>query len=132
MEEGAGRRRRERIWLCLWVIGLGVASRWGGFESAIVNKYAGDLLYAVLLYLMIGLVIENLSSMARGGMALAALIAIEVFQLTQIPLWLSRSGSLVLRGVAILLGTVFSWWDMLAYAIGIIAVVSYERARYGR
>jgi hypothetical protein len=131
MGEQAKNRRRERVWLCLWVIALGVASRAMGFESAVVNKYAGDSLYAILLYLVIGILIEGRSLMARGGMAFAALIGIEVFQLTQIPLKLSRSDSVVPRYVAVLLGTAFSWRDILAYGVGIIAIVSYEKARYG-
>jgi len=40
--------------------------------------------------------------------------------LTQIPTHLNRSANLVIRLFAyIVLGSAFSWWDMLAYGIGI-------------
>ena len=47
---------------------------------------------------------------------------IEVFQLTQIPLLLSRSSNILLRMVALLLGTKFEWLDLASYLIGIILI----------
>ena len=50
----------------------------------------------------------------------AYVVAIEVFQLTHIPAHLNRSANLVIRLFAyIVLGSAFSWWDLLAYGIGI-------------
>ena len=47
---------------------------------------------------------------------------IEVFQLTQIPMLLSRNSNSFFRIVALLLGTKFEWLDLASYLIGIILI----------
>ncbi|MDX2029704.1 MAG: DUF2809 domain-containing protein [Blastocatellia bacterium] len=96
-----------------------------------MNKYLGDALYAVMFYLFLSLMWESGRPVAKAGLVGLLMVSIELFQLTGIPLTLSRSDSVVLRYVAVLLGTAFSWRDILAYGVGIIAIVSYEKARYG-
>jgi hypothetical protein len=54
-----------------------------------------------------------------GALTMALLVALELVQLTGMPLKLAASGSPVLRLLARLLGTEFSFFDMLAYAVGI-------------
>jgi hypothetical protein len=51
--------------------------------------------------------------------AMAIMAAIELFQLTLIPLRMLASEYLLLRICARLLGTEFSIWDLLAYGVGI-------------
>lgn len=48
------------------------------------------------------------------------MIAIEAFQLTGVPARFAASGNTMLRLLAILLGTTWSWRDLLGYAVGIV------------
>jgi hypothetical protein len=55
-------------------------------------------------------------------------IAIETFQLTNIPAQLSQSESLTIRLFTyVVLGSRFSGWDLLAYGIGIIGIALADR-----
>ena len=51
------------------------------------------------------------------------MVAIEAFQLTGVPARFAASGNSVLKLLAVVLGTTWSWRDLLGYAIGITAVV---------
>ena len=58
-------------------------------------------------------------------MALTAVyvVAIEAFQLTPIPAQLCHSQRWVVRAFAyVILGSTFSGWDLLAYAVGIVGI----------
>ena len=65
--------------------------------------------------------------------AAVAMTAIELFQLTGVPADMLRSRYLVVRAGARLLGTEFSGFDLLAYAVGIgcIAVMDRGGSRRG-
>jgi len=58
----------------------------------------------------------------RAMAAMLWMTALELFQLTNIPLHMLSSRNLVMRIVARLLGTEFRFLDLLAYAIGIAAI----------
>ncbi|MCB1174773.1 MAG: DUF2809 domain-containing protein [Leptospiraceae bacterium] len=103
-------------------IAAGLASRWIPFESAIGNKYAGDSLYAVLIFLIIGLIWSRGSLTRRSLISLALVLVIECFQLTGIPMSLYRSSAAHWHLLGIALGTKFSWLDLAAYAVGIAIV----------
>jgi hypothetical protein len=126
------KKRLKLISLCLLVIVLGIASRMFPFESVILNKYLGDALYAILLYLIITIFAGNLNPLARGGIAFAGMIMIELFQLTQIPLTMSQSENIPARYISRLLGTVFSWHDILAYWVGIVISIVCEKIKLVR
>lgn len=96
------------------------------FECVILNKYLGDALYAVLFYLIISIIVSNIHSVARGGLAFTIMIMLELFQLTQIPHALSQNKYIVARFIAIMLGAVFSWLDIFAYLVGIVVIIIFE------
>jgi hypothetical protein len=84
------------------------------------DKYVGDVAYAACASFGIALVWDRLPVSIPSAIALAVCIAIECFQLTGIPLQLNRSDILPIRIFAYLvLGSGFSWWDMLAYVVGV-------------
>ena len=56
------------------------------------------------------------------------MVSIELFQLTGIPLKLRREESVLARSASILLGTEFSWLDLLAYLAGIAMIVTVDLA----
>ena len=123
--------RRPVICICaVAVILLGIASRKFPLGFELWDKYLGDALYAILLYLCITFLVPKKSILWRGVVSMIAVATIETFQLTGIPSQLYQSGNAILRFLAIALGTHFSWLDMIAYAIGIAAIMAIEsRAR---
>ncbi len=110
------------------VIGVGLLSRALPLGLAVWDKYLGDSLYAVAFYLGLGLLLGSGRLRSKLALTLLYVTSIEVFQLTDIPLRLTQSVEplvrLLARGV---LGSTFSWWDLLAYAAGIAAIAPLDR-----
>ncbi|MBK7929053.1 MAG: DUF2809 domain-containing protein [Bryobacterales bacterium] len=117
----------RRLWLLLLaaVIAAGLLSRTLHTGQPLLDKYLGDALYAAMVYVLIRLTALT----TRVALATALLMtAIELFQLTAIPAALYRNGPLPVRLFARLLGTHFSPNDLLAYAAGIAAIATADRA----
>ena len=111
-------------------IAVGIASRMTHTGWVLADKYLGDALYAAMVYALIRLA----SRAPRWQVAAAAMTlmtAIECFQLTLLPAQLAASRSLPLHILGRLLGTQFSWNDLAAYAIGILAVFCIDRTPSG-
>ena len=126
--------RSRAYWVvCLvCIIGLGIASRLVHTGWIILDKYAGDALYAAMVYVLISLVWQT-GALRKAVLAMLIMTALEVFQLTMIPAHMLASGNLAMRIVARLLGTEFSFRDLLAYAVGIFCIFIFDRAKnYGR
>jgi hypothetical protein len=84
------------------------------------DKYVGDVAYAACGSFVIALLWSRAPPLGPAALALAGCIAVELFQLTGIPLQLRRSEALAVRAFAYLvLGSTFSWWDILAYVVGV-------------
>lgn len=86
---------------------------------AIVDKYLGDALYAAMVYVILRLLWRDA---AIALWAMAAMTAIELFQLTRIPAHLLASDQPLVQLSARLMGTEFSLLDLLAYAVGIACI----------
>ena len=80
------------------------------------DKYLGDALYAAMLYVILRLLWRTA---AIAVLAMAIMTAIELFQLTMIPARMLASEHLIVRICARLMGTEFSFLDLLAYGVGI-------------
>ena len=117
-----------RACLCVAIIISGLALR--GFGPglgipAFVVKYGGSLLWAAMVFFLVAIAAS--SGRSRPGIALiSATIAlgVELFRLVHTP-WLDAF-RLTLAG-ALLLGRIFSPWNMLAYAIGIALALLLDR-----
>ena len=101
------------------VIILGLASRKFPVFPAALGKYPGDALWAVMVFLGWSLVCPRATSVRLAGLALATSYLDELFQLYQAP-WINAirrttPGHLVL-------GSTFSWLDLLAYTAGVAGV----------
>ena len=123
------RRYRARLLVttCL-VAAIGITSRVVWVGSLIWDKYVGDVVYAAVFYLVLSLIWVEGTITAKMVLTAAYVTAIEVFQLTQIPIHLNQSGSFVIRAFAyVVLGSTFSWWDFLAYGIGIAGILLLDR-----
>ena len=119
---------RSRTWwaLCLaGIVAVGILSRLVHTGFILLDKYLGDALYAAMVYAILRLWRSDGSVV---GLAASAMLAIEAFQLTLIPARLLGSDWLVVRICARLLGTHFSFIDLLAYAAGIACVYAVDRA----
>lgn len=123
-------RRHTLIYLCLIVTALGVISRFVRFENAIFDKYLGDALYAILFYLLISILVSDLRAIIKATIVFILMVTFELFQLTRIPMALSQNENVLARFAAMLLGTVFSWVDIVAYLVGIVIAASVDMMKF--
>ena len=97
----------------------------------ILDKYAGDALYAVMIYLFITLLLKAATPFGRAVVAMMVMTGLETFQLTLIPLEMIKSGNVLMKVSGRLLGTTFSWLDLAAYFVGIITVFLAHKRYHG-
>jgi hypothetical protein len=125
--------RRITYLICLIiVISIGIGSRILHTGFIFLDKYLGDALYAVMFYLILSLIGPGRKPLYKACLSMLFVTVIEVFQLTRIPLHLSESVNIVLRITAILLGTKFSWLDLVAYLTGILIIFVLDDLVLGR
>ena len=130
-----------RALLCLLIIVCGLALRGFGLGLGLPSfyvKYGGSLLWGAMVFFSVGTAVPRLSRWPTGLISAAIAICVESFRLVHAP-WLDAF-RLTLPG-ALLLGRIFSPWNLLAYGAGIIlaglldgwAIPAFVRAtRYAR
>ncbi len=116
---------RSRLILLATIIAAGILSRAIHTSWILFDKYLGDVLYAAMVYLLISLVWHR-SAIKTGVLAMAVMTAIELFQLTKIPAQLLANGNAAERLAARLMGTQFSYLDLLSYAAGITIIACWH------
>lgn len=95
----------------------GLASRWPALELPnFLATYAGDTLWALLVFWLLGLVFVGKSSNWVATVALGFAFLIEASQLLQAP-WLNSLRATLLG--SLVLGHGFLWRDLLCYAVGV-------------
>lgn len=110
---------RPRLALALLAtIVLGIVSRKAHLGFAAWDKWVGDALYAVAFYLVIALLFPRIRPLTLALVTFGICFAIELFQLTGIPLALAARWPLV----AWFLGRAFGWEDVISYAVGVAAI----------
>ncbi len=109
------------------IAALGIASRVFYAGNLLWDKYLGDVIYAVFFYLALGIVWPRMAPGRKAVLTLLFVLAVELFQLTGIPLQFRLSDSPLFRFLSILLGTQFAWWDIVAYLVGIGGVYLVDR-----
>src|SRR5262245_43685211 len=121
-------QRRRAPWIIFLAVSipLGILSRMIRTGFVLFDKYLGDVLYAAMIYAFLRL---WWPSRAAAVCAVVAMIAIELFQLTMIAAHLLTSEHLIVRIIARLMGTQFSYLDLFSYlvAIGCIYLVDSSR-----
>jgi len=108
-----------RACLCLSIILCGLALRRFGLGFGLsfpIVKYGGSVLWGAMVFFVVGLSASRLSRPRLALIAAAIAIGVELFRLVHAP-WLDEF-RLTTAG-ALLLGRVFSVWNMLAYGVGI-------------
>ena len=116
-----------RVGLCAAIIVGGLALRALGLRlglPAFVVKYGGSALWGAMVFFLVALAASHLS---RHGIALisaAIAITVELFRLVHTPAL--DTFRLTLAG-ALLLGRIFSPWDIAAYGVGIVLAMGVDR-----
>jgi hypothetical protein len=98
-------------------IALGLASRRCPIGVHLWDKSLGDALYTVMVYFFVALARPTWRPPTLGAWALGISIAVELFQLTEIP-------SRLPRVLQIALGTTFAWHDIACYVVGAAVVTA--------
>ncbi len=108
-----------RASLCLGIILCGLAlRRFGpglGLPSSVV-KYGGSILWGTMVFFLVAMVALHQPRRRIAAISAAIAIGVELFRLVHAP-WLDGF-RLTLAG-ALLLGRIFSLWDIAAYGAGI-------------
>ncbi|MEK7390985.1 MAG: DUF2809 domain-containing protein [Fibrobacterota bacterium] len=117
-EEASGRVFWKSLLALNLVTGFGLASRRWDLFPTIFGKYPGDALWALMVYLLIGMVRRKMSSSMVAALALATCFAVEFAQLYHAP-WIESVRATRMGYLA--LGTTFNPMDLVAYAMGVAA-----------
>ena len=110
----------QRLLPIALVIAAGLLSRATHTGWILIDKYLGDAFYAALVFLLL----PPLPPVRRAAIAMGVMTGIELFQLTNIPAQMVADTRLPVRVIGRLLGTVYSWADLVAYAAGITAAAA--------
>lgn len=119
-------RHRLLLAVCIVVVVLlGLASRKYSLFPPGLGKYPGDALWSLMVYFGWALFKPSASSCRIAILTLVTSYLIEFSQLIQMP-WLNMIRHTTLG--YLVLGTVFSWYDLVAYTIGIGVAVYLDRS----
>jgi hypothetical protein len=116
---------QQRLVYCLAgliIVIAGVASRVLHSGFALIDHDLGEALYAALAYVLLGIVWPQIRPGRKALITTIAMVVIEAFQLTGVPARFAASGNVGLKLLAIVLGTTWSWRDLLGYGVGIAIV----------
>lgn len=94
-----------------------------GLPSFVV-KYGGSMLWAAMVFLLVAIAAPGISRVSVALISAGIVVSVELFRLVHTP-WLDAF-RLTLPG-ALLLGRIFSAWNVLAYAVGILLAVALDR-----
>ncbi|MDF0698882.1 DUF2809 domain-containing protein [Rhizobium sp. MC63] len=127
-----GRIQARRFAALLLIIVFGLTLRRFGYAAGLpffLVKYGGSLLWGSMVYVLLALAVTALTArMPPAGiaaLALAVAICVEFFRLYHTP---GLDAFRLTTAGALLLGRVFSPWNILAYAIGIAAAYAFDPA----
>ena len=113
---------RNRITYLIWIIVtmiLGLSSRkFGPYLPVFVRDYAGDTLWALMVFWGIGILFVKMSTGKVMAAALLFSYAIEFSQLYQAE-WINALRHTTLGGLV--LGFGFLWSDLVCYTVGVLA-----------
>ncbi len=119
-----------RAGLCLGIIAAGLAlRRFGpGLEvPGFVVKYGGSILWGAMVFFLVAIIGPRLSRLHIASAAIAIAVGVELFRLVHAP-WLDDF-RLTPAG-ALLLGRIFSAWNILAYVAGIGLALLVDRRAF--
>jgi len=111
------------------VVVMGLASRrYAAALPSFLARYAGDTLWAVMVFVLIGVLSARWSTGRVAAAALATSYGVELSQLYHAP-WIDSVRATRLG--ALVLGYGFLWSDIVCYTVGVAVCVAVERAAAG-
>jgi hypothetical protein len=116
-----------RIGLCLGIIVTGLALRHFGLSLGIpasIVKYGGSVLWGAMVFFLVAIAGPRLSKLRIASVSAVIAVGVELLRLVHTP-WLDDF-RLTLAG-ALLLGRIFSLWDIVAYVAGIGLALALDR-----
>lgn len=100
------------------IVIAGLASRrYRGKLPEFFAEYAGDTLWALMLFLMVSTLLAGRPLLARAAVSLALAFLVEFSQLYHAP-WIDSIRQTKLGGLV--LGFGFLWTDLACYSVGIV------------
>jgi hypothetical protein len=112
------RTRGAHAFSLVAVIALGLASRkYPSLFPDALGKYPGDALWALMVFLFLGIIRPSQSTGLRALIALGVAYLDEVSQLYHAP-WINAVRTTTLGHLV--LGSAFSWMDIVAYTVGVV------------
>lgn len=117
-------RRAIFILLAVAVVPLGLATRrFPHWFPDVVSEYAGDVLWAVVAYLLVAALAPQASIRLRASATLGFALLVEFSQLWH-PEWLDAIRRTTLGHLA--LGIGFEWSDLPCYTLGVALAAAAE------
>ena len=124
---------RQRLVLLVLALGVtlaGLASRrYGPQLPWFVAAYAGDVLYAVLVFVLIRMVTPRATGVRVAAAAVGICFLIEFSQLIRTPAFDALRATLPGR---LILGRGFVWSDLACYAVGVAGAWGLDAVLRGR
>ena len=115
--EGRSRSRLQLTAVAVALVFAGLASRrWPAWQPAVVAAYAGDVLWAVLVFVLLAGVAPRASTTRVAAAAASIALITEGSQLVHTP-WLDAIRTT--RFGALVLGQGFLWSDLGCYGLGV-------------
>ncbi len=106
------------------VIILGLCSRkMANAIPSFLNTYLGDALWALMIFIAFGFIFREMKTKIIALVGISFCYLIEMSQLYHAN-WIDNIRKTTLGGLV--LGYVFSWSDLIGYAIGILVGVIFE------
>ncbi|MGG7177935.1 DUF2809 domain-containing protein [Clostridium paraputrificum] len=124
-------KRKRVLYICLIIIvmGLGILSRkYGDYMPAFLKEYSGDTLWALMVYLGFGFLLNKASIQKVSIISIVFSWGIEFSQLYQGG-WINQIRDTTIGGLVLGHGFLFS--DLICYAVGIIIGILIESIVYG-
>jgi hypothetical protein len=124
----AVRRAATMLGLALATIALGLLLRFDGPRVGLpapLVKYAGSVLWGTMVLFLVAALRPRLPRQRVAVIAIVIAVVVELIRLVHTP-WLDDF-RLTLAG-ALLLGRIFSVWNIVAYAAGIVLGVVVDQA----
>ena len=109
----------------LLVLGLALRHFGAGLGvPASIVKYGGSILWGAMVFFLVAIALPRFSRLPIAGISAAIAVSVELFRLVHTP-WLGNF-RLTLAG-ALLLGRIFSMWNILAYGAGVLPALGLDR-----
>jgi threonine/homoserine/homoserine lactone efflux protein len=119
------KRRIVYLLLAILTMLVGLASRrFRQHLPTFIGEYSGDVLWALMLFLVVSFVLAGRPLFQRCIISLVLAFAVEVSQLYHAP-WIDSIRNTTLGGLV--LGFGFLWSDLVCYLVGITAGVLADR-----